>query len=194
MDIDGSNVMRFTNGEDDQFPICAWAGKWVYYRGGSKAPWMRVTLDGATTEQLHPHIESGWGVFPIFDVSPDERRIVTYGTRADTSTNTYSNRLGIFSADSVDSPMQTLDPSPLMKSSSGVRFTPDGQAVAYAITGGKNEDNLWLQPLDGKPGRQITQFHADSFFGAGWSPDAKKLLIARGHAESDVILLRDTTK
>jgi len=194
MDVDGSNVTRLTNGEDDQFPICAPAGKWVYYNGGSKAPWMRVTLDGATNEQLHPHIESGWGVFSILDVSPDERRIVTYGTRADTSTNTYSNRLGIFSADSVDSPMQTLDPSPLMKSSGGARFTPDGQALVYAVTGGKNEDNLWLQPLDGKPGRQITQFHTDSFFGAGWSPDAKKLLIARGHAESDVILLRDTTK
>jgi len=51
-----------------------------------------------------------------------------------------------------------------------------------------------LQPLDGKPGRQLTQFHSDSIFGFAWSPDRKKLLIPRGHVESDVILLRDTSK
>jgi hypothetical protein len=55
-------------------------------------------------------------------------------------------------------------------------------------------DNLWLQPLNGKPGRQITQFQSDQIPGFGWSPDGKKLLIGRGHTESDVVLLRDTSK
>ena len=95
----------------------------------------------------------------------------------------------------MESPLQAVAPNPLISiRGAGVRFTPDGQALAYAITGSNNEDNLWVQPLDGKPGRQITQFHSDSFAGAGWSPDGKKLLIARGHVESDVILLRDTSK
>jgi hypothetical protein len=30
------------------------------------------------------------------------------------------------------------------------------------------------------------------FYGFGWSPDGKKLLVSRGHIESDVVLLRDT--
>jgi Tol biopolymer transport system component len=59
MDVDGSSVKRLTNGENGNFPICARAGKWVYYGGGSKSPWMRVTLDGATSEQLHPNTEQG---------------------------------------------------------------------------------------------------------------------------------------
>jgi len=195
MDADGSNVKRLTNGENDSIPVCAPAGKWVYYSGGSNSPWMRVTLDGATTEQLHPHIEQGWGVFPMAALSRDERNFVSYSTRADVSTNTYTRKLGIFSSDSVESPVHALDPNPLISvRAAAIQFTPDGQALAYAITGNNNEDNLWVQPLDGKPGRQITQFRTDTIGGGGWSPDGKKLLIARGHNESDVILLRDSAK
>jgi len=195
IDADGSNLKRLTNGESDANPVCAPSGKWVYYNGGTNSLWTRVTLDGVTTEQLHPHVETGWGVFPIAAISPDERRFITYSTRADASTNTYVQKVGIFSSDSVEAPLQALDPNPLLNvQGRTLRFTPDGQAVAYTITGSNNEDNLWLQPLDGKPGRQITSFHSDSFAGTGWSPDGKKLLIARGHLESDVILLRDTSK
>jgi len=74
------------------------------------------------------------------------------------------------------------------------RFTPDGNAVVYAISGAKNEYNLWLHPLDSKLGRQITNFSSEQIYGFGWSPDGKKLFVARGHTESDVILLRDTSK
>ena len=195
MDADGSNLKRLTNGESDSIPVCAPSGKWVYYNAGAKSLWNRVTLDGATTEQLHPRVETGWGVFPISAVSPDERRFINYSTSPDVATNTYRQRIGIFSADSVEAPLLALDANPLLNvQGRTIRFTPDGQAVAYAITGSKNEDNLWIQPLDGKSGRQITQFQSDSFAGAGWSPDGKKLLIARGHLESDVILLRDNAK
>jgi serine/threonine protein kinase len=195
MDSDGSNLKRLTDGENDTFPTCAAAGKSVYYNGGSKSPWMRVALEGGTPEQLQPRTETGWGVFPISGVSWDDRRFVSYSTRADAATNTYKQKLGIFGSGSVESPELALEPNPLLSGGGGgPRFTPDGQALAYPITGDNNEDNLWLQPLDGKPGRQITQFRSDTFFGFGWSPDRKKLLIARGHVESDVILLRDTSK
>lgn len=48
--------------------------------------------------------------------------------------------------------------------------------------------------LTGSIGRQITHFSSEQIYGFGWSPDGKKLLVARGHTESDVILLRDTSK
>ncbi len=73
------------------------------------------------------------------------------------------------------------------------KLTPDGHALLYMIRGEKNEENLWLQPLDGKPGRQITHFPPEQIYGFSWSPDAKKFLVARGHIESDVVLLRDTS-
>jgi Tol biopolymer transport system component len=74
-----------------------------------------------------------------------------------------------------------------------LQFAPDGKAVVYVIRG-ENNGNLWLQPLDGKPGRQITQFSSEQIYRLGWSPDGKRLRVGRGHFESEVVLLRETTK
>jgi len=95
----------------------------------------------------------------------------------------------------MESPRQVLTPNARIKVGGGsIRFTPDDQSLAYTISGDANEDNIWLQPLDGKPGRALTQFKSDSILGFSWSPNQKNLLIARGHVESDVILIRDSTK
>jgi eukaryotic-like serine/threonine-protein kinase len=196
MDADGSNLTRLTSGVSDDFPNCALTGKWVYYYSGdAKSPWTRVALAGGSSEQITPRSGPEWGVFPITGVSWDDHRFVAFSTRAETSTNTYIQRIGVFNSASVDSPALSLDPNPRIKvDGSTLLFAPDGQALAYTITGDNNADNIWLQPLDGKPGRQITQFHSDSILGLAWSPDRKKLQIPRGHLESDIILLRDTSK
>jgi hypothetical protein len=62
------------------------------------------------------------------------------------------------------------------------------------ISSENNVGNLLLQPLNGKPGRQITQFSSEQILGFGWSLDGKKLGVGRGHVESDVVMLRDTSK
>lgn len=192
MDADGSNLKRLTSGENDFLPQCAPAGKWVYYFGGS-VPWMRIPLQGGTAEQVKRPSAADWG-FPITGVSRDEQRFVAYSTHLETATNTYNRRLGIFNAAQTDSPALSLVPDSRLKVVGlGIRFAPGGQ-LAYVITDDKNVDNIWLQPLDEKPGRQITQFQSDSIFGFAWSPDQKKFNVARGHTESDVILLRDTSK
>ena len=49
-------------------------------------------------------------------------------------------------------------------------------------------------PSTANPAGQITHFPSEQIYGFGWSPDAKKLLVARGHVESDVVLLRDTSQ
>jgi hypothetical protein len=45
--------------------------------------------------------------------------------------------------------------------------------------------NLWMQPLDGSPGHQITNFTADLITGFRWSPDRKTLAVMRTHSTSD---------
>jgi hypothetical protein len=52
-------------------------------------------------------------------------------------------------------------------------------------------DNLWLQPLDGSRGRQITAFETDVIENFRFSPDGKSLGVFREHDESDVVLLHD---
>jgi len=55
-------------------------------------------------------------------------------------------------------------------------------------------DNLWTQPLDGSPGRRITAFSSEQISNFGWSPDGKTLAVVRGHADSDVVLIHDTSQ
>ena len=52
-------------------------------------------------------------------------------------------------------------------------------------------DNLWLQPLDGSAGRQITNFSNDKIQSFEYSPDGKHLGMLRLHVESDVVILLD---
>ena len=194
MDSDGSNLKRLTTGDGGTAPRCAPAGKWVYYSGGAEFPWMRIPLEGGTPEQIKPSSGPEWGVFQISGISRDDQRFVAFSTRADAS-STYSGRLGIFNAAQADSPRLSVRPDSRIKVDNGaIQFSPDEQALAYTITDDKNVDNVWLQPVDGKPGRQLTQFHSDSIFGFTWSPDGKKLQVPRGHVESDVFLLRDSSK
>jgi hypothetical protein len=56
----------------------------------------------------------------------------------------------------------------------------------------KGTDNLWWQPLDGSPGRQITSFQGDTIQYFLFSPDGKTLGVMRTHREADVVLLHDT--
>jgi Tol biopolymer transport system component len=75
--------------------------------------------------------------------------------------------------------------------SGGVQFIPDGKAVAYPIRE-NGVDNLWVQPLDGSAGRQITHFTSDQIDSFHWSPDGKNLALLRSHSESDVVLLQES--
>jgi Tol biopolymer transport system component len=197
MDVDGSNLKRLTEGEDDVVPVCSPVGKWVYYFDAkSGSHWMRVPLEGGKSEIVPSPGVPGSPKFPLTAISRDDATLVTLGAVADPATSTYKTDLGVIKTNSFDAPAQILPadsrivvggiPSPL--------FTPDGLALVYPVRGDKNEYNLWLQPLDGKPGRQITHFASEEIYGFRWSPDGKKLLVGRGHNESDVVLLRDTSK
>jgi hypothetical protein len=52
-------------------------------------------------------------------------------------------------------------------------------------------DNVWVQPLDGSPGHQITTFKSDQISEFHWSPDSKTLAVSHQHDTADVVLLQD---
>lgn len=54
--------------------------------------------------------------------------------------------------------------------------------------------NLWLQPLDGSAGKQVTNFKAELLRDFRWSFDGSKLALLRGHTESNVVVLREGEK
>jgi len=75
----------------------------------------------------------------------------------------------------------------------GVEFAPDDKAVVYSFAN-KGVDNLWSQPLDGSAGKQITNFDAEFITQFRYSFDGSKLALARGHTDSDVVMVREAEK
>jgi eukaryotic-like serine/threonine-protein kinase len=93
----------------------------------------------------------------------------------------------------VDSPQNAklLDLQRPIPTDGAVRFAHDGKAVVYPFRE-HDAENLWLQPLDGSPGKQITKFKSERIADFHWSFDGSKLGMVRGHTDSDVVLLEES--
>ena len=166
MDADGSNLKRLTDGEDDFAPSCSPMGNWVYYFDAKAGHWMRVQLEGGKPEFLPSPGVPGSPIFPLSSISRDDAMLVTYGSVPDPATSTYKKKLGVIKTNSLGAPAQILDADSRIVAGfiRSPLFTPDGLGLVYPILGEKNENNLWLQPLDGKPGRQITHFSSEQIY------------------------------
>lgn len=68
------------------------------------------------------------------------------------------------------------------------RWTADGNAIAYL---GPRETNIWVQPLDGAPARQLTHFPDDgrTIWDYAWSAKGR-LAVARGATSNDIVLFK----
>jgi Tol biopolymer transport system component/DNA-binding winged helix-turn-helix (wHTH) protein len=79
-------------------------------------------------------------------------------------------------------------PIPSSARSRVTRWTPDGRSLAY-IDDRDGVSNIWSQPLDGGPPRQITQFTEGHIHYFDWSRDGRRLALARGNVISDLVLI-----
>jgi len=68
------------------------------------------------------------------------------------------------------------------------QWAPDGEGIAYINE--QDQRNLWQQPLDGRPARPLTKFTDARILEFGWSPDGKRLVLARGQVADDLVLLK----
>jgi Tol biopolymer transport system component len=74
-----------------------------------------------------------------------------------------------------------------------VRWSPDRQSIAYANSPGSASD-IWLQPIDGSPPRQLTGLKAERILAFDWSRDGRSLAFVRGVETSDVVLIEQGQK
>ena len=123
---------------------------------------------------------------PGLAIAPDGKRLAALATARE---NVPVHKIALVTLDAgSEPPTQMLDPHPNIVGPP--QFTPNGNAVVYPIRE-NGTDNLWLQPLDGSAGRQITNFRSDGIQTFEFAPDGKTLGVLRSHIESDVVLLRD---
>jgi eukaryotic-like serine/threonine-protein kinase len=181
MDAGGGNLKQLSDGTNDRLAVCSRDGKWVLYSdlpNGGKLT--KVPLDGGKPERLSELPARG------FDISPDGN-LVALATFV--SPGSTKNRLALVP---VDSPRNTklLDQQRPVEELT-IRFTRDGKAVVYPFRD-ENAENLWLQPLDGSPGKQITNFKSEQITDFHWSFDGSRLGMIRGYTDSDVVLLQES--
>ena len=70
-----------------------------------------------------------------------------------------------------------------------VRWTHDGRSIAFVNP--SPQANIWIQPLDGSPPRQLTRFSdGRAIPDFAWSRDGKRLAIVRVRSTTDIVLYK----
>ena len=182
MDADGGNPVPLTDdpgGESD--PAVTADGRWVVFQhtDPSNAETIKkVSIDGgeilpvSTVEAINPA------------VSPDGNFVVCkYDFK-----RTGQTQVAILPVGGGD-PVKVFN-SPVMARSRNIRFSPDGGSLIYVDARDK-VDNLWSQPIDGGPARQLTDFSEDRIFRFDISYPTGRFVFARGTDTSDVVMIRN---
>jgi eukaryotic-like serine/threonine-protein kinase len=189
VNADGSHPAQLTDGTYDINSACAGDHNWAYFWRDVQHVW-RVPLDGsAKAEPISgsaiPHaFQAGRGM----GVSPDGKTLAYLVEFVTTESQTGVAKIALLDLTTLNTP-RLIDVNPHI--ATGPQFTVDGKAVTYPIRE-NGVDNIWIQPLDGSPGRQITKFDSEQIQSFHWSPDGKNLGILRGHTDSDVVLLQES--
>ncbi|MGB6899046.1 MAG: hypothetical protein WBE12_10670, partial [Candidatus Acidiferrum sp.] len=192
-DANGGDTKQLSFGKYDASPVCSPDSKSAYYSDRNSDDFLRVPIDGSSKPVVVPGtvVPHAIAADTRVAISPDGKYLAFVISLTPSAGSTASGqRIAMVPLDSGPQPQaRLLDPDPRLRG--GLTFTPDGKAFVYAIRG-NGVENLWLQPLDGSPGRQLTNFPAELIAVYHWSPDGKSIGMLRFQTESDVVLLRDS--
>ena len=194
---DGSNAALLTENAGTVW-ACSPDSEWLYFRALERT--LRIRPTGGK-----PEILSDFDIprtrYEGQTLSADGNTLALFVGQEDAQSHTHANKIVLVKAhvhgkNAVTSiplcPQCTLGSvSNGPAGNNAMHFTPDGKAVALLVED-KGVDNIWIQPLDGSKGRQITHFDSQYIQDFRWSPDGKQLAIHRWSLSGDVILLRNS--
>jgi serine/threonine protein kinase len=193
-DGDGTNAKQLTSGKLDSFAACTPDGKTVLYNDANNIL-QKVSTEGGSPQPAAGDVP----VFSRITISPDGK-LAAFVTSL---LNQPKEKLALLSLDAnrpnSNQPARFLEfERPRVEFAysytiGSIAFSSDGKGIVYPIRNG-DTDNLWLQNLDGSPGKQITDFKSEFIRDFDFSFDGKQLAIIRGHREADVVLIHDLEK
>ncbi len=181
IDTDGSNLRQLTDGSGEFFPQSTPDSRWVVYQTELSIDprlW-KVAVDGGQAVQL----TTTRAAKPA--VSPDGRMIAY--SYLDIDLEPWRWGIGIISIDGGPT-LKRFDFPPTVVQRY-VRWSPDGRSIAFVNSPGGSSD-IWLQPLDGRPPKRLTDYRAEQIQAFEWSPDSRSLAFVRNVTTSDAVLVR----
>jgi len=175
MDIDGGNLKQLTDHHDEEVPDISPDSQWVVYEMYlNKSTIWKVGIDGGQPME----ITDKYSEKPVF--SPDGKQIACLYLAQPAGSQT----LAILPSEGGE-PIKTL---PFTGPITNLRWTVDGRALVYGMTR-NGVTNLWAQPTDGSPPKQLTNFASERIFSFDFSRDGKQVALSRGTETSDVVLI-----
>lgn len=183
--VDGAKLRQASPGGMDQFTRCSADGKWLLYFDFSDGSIRKMLREGGSSEIF---VSGSNRPDNQFDVTPDGRQLVT------TFHESGEQRLSFVSLETGKVERQFS----VAASANFFAVTRDGKAVSY-VARENGVQNIWIQPLDGSPPRQLSKFtqgpgSSKSIRSYAWSPDGKQIAVERTTLRSDVVLLQDQIK
>jgi Tol biopolymer transport system component len=142
-------------------------------QSGLPSAWIFDLTDGGEPRQFAPFWVNACGI----DASPDGRLVML------------QSRTAAGTPEAVIVPIGGGAPVRRLNIGGGlIQWTPDSRALAYLKQGAPT--NIWIQPLEGGPPRQLTRFTDQRIVAYRWSHDGKLLGIVRAMDRSDIVLLK----
>ncbi len=170
--MDGSGAKMLVGG--GRVPYCSPDGKWFTY-GYEHGIW-RMPIEGGSGRLL---AENPFA-YAYSAISPDGK-FVAWGFQ-EPEGNSYASKMAVISAEG--GPLLHKFTMPL--GAGPPRWSPDGRSLEVTLRR-EGAANLWRQPLEGGPMKQVTHFPSGELFDYSWSKDGKMLAISRGRFRSDVV-------
>jgi len=181
MDINGGNELQLSRGRANWAPQCTIDQSVVYTSFGPEKRLWKVPIAGGNPVQLTDFDST------LLTISPKDGEIAyVYTSMADQERPV--RKIGLIPLEGGP-PTQTFELGVRLRT---VKWAPQGRMLTYVESRG-DVSNIWSQPIDGGPPKQLTNFKSDLIFSYDWSRDGKKLALARGSRIRDVVLIRDIT-
>ena len=182
IDIGGGNPLVLTKALGAYNPHISPDGKWVIYTAyvGGLPKVLRVSIDGGEEQVLtaYPAKEPRY--------SNDGSRFACF--LMDEKSSEW-NRLAIIPADG-GAPISVIDVPTTTSSARGPVWTPDDKGITLIVAPGEQQ-NLWLQPVDGGPGKPMTNFTTPGVARRDYSRDGKRIAIVRAEGIGNAIMITD---
>ena len=180
LDVQNGSATVLTNGKVDQNAVCSPDSKYFLYTTLQKGKQvlMEMPLTGGEAKQLSDKFVS------FAAISPDGKQIaalIAVGAGVNTKA-----RIEIIPSQG-GLPVKGFAPSPFIFSPT-FRYSADGQSLYYVVTN-KGVSNLVAQPIGVESASLVTNFTDLRIYGFDYDWKNKKLALARGRSNDDVVLL-----
>ncbi len=183
IDANGGNPTVLVSASGADNPDISLDSKWVIYSAYSADGILRVhrvPIEGGESQRLTEYRATE----PRY--SRDGTRFACFTPNEKTQNWT---RLAIVPAEG-GAPLTIFDSPPNTNITRGPIWTPDDSGITLVVAPGEMQ-NLWLQPVDGSPGKMMTNFQLPGIARREYSRDGKRIAIVRAQGIGNAIMITD---